>query len=177
MINSEPVRLGLKHCVAQFDDNPHRPRTGAGQGMRGEERMNVQQHIQIVRGALEKAEVGPWANVASMNGEIEVWQSIDNTGICRLVGSPEMAASNAHLIANSPAWLQQSIEIIEQDLTTQIADKDREIEELKEHIEGIHRILISADEYQKPKDMRSVLISAKWACADALSPKEEQTGG
>ena len=59
-----------------------------------------------IRESLEKAEVGPWSMVRFINGRtFEVWQSVDNTGIARIIGS-ENAEANAHLIANAPEWLK-----------------------------------------------------------------------
>ena len=66
---------------------------------------------------------------------------------------------------HSEGWLEQSLDIIEQ--------QQREIESLKEHIKGIHRIVLTAGFYKTTEGMNSALVSAEWACREALSPNKE----
>ncbi|WP_135552072.1 hypothetical protein [Paenibacillus cymbidii] len=87
--------------------------------------------IEQIKEALDKAEIGPWSTVKFIDGKtFEVWQSINNTGICRLVVQPN-AEANAHLIANAPMWLNQLVEANER-LQWEVEAKDRLIAELTE---------------------------------------------
>ncbi|CAI6073164.1 hypothetical protein [Cohnella sp. JJ-181] len=44
----------------------------------------------------------------------------------------------------------------------------------REALEGVHRILVSGEDYTEAKDLRSVITSATWACAEALSQTDIQ---
>jgi len=49
-------------------------------------------------------------------------------------------------------------------------------ERYRESIEGICRIVQSAESYKTFEDLKSVLISVEWACKEALSTTAEPTG-
>jgi hypothetical protein len=97
-----------------------------------------------IREALEKAEIAPWAIVKFIDGKtFEVWQSIDNTGVCRLITN-ENAEANAYLIANAPTWLRQLLDELtrkedeNQSLTRKVETLTKEKETL---IEDVHNRL------------------------------------
>lgn len=92
----------------------------------------VLQHIQTVREALSQATPGKWEY-----GIMEGYLIFDSTLLSRHIAqivpegveSFEREEANATLIANSPTWLQQSIDLLEQ--------QQREIERLKEALAQI----------------------------------------
>lgn len=47
---------------------------------------------------------------------------------------------------------------------------------LREALEGVRRIIQSAADYKEWEKVRSVLVSAEWACSEALSSHTEDTG-
>lgn len=71
-----------------------------------------------IKQALEASEIGPWALLEFSNAQMEVWQSIDNSGICKIYGDDDTAKANATLIANAPTWLSQLLQEREQMVET-----------------------------------------------------------
>lgn len=92
---------------------------------------HIQQHIETLRVALADATSGPWYAART-----EIF--VENGPIAKLWGEGPKGkfdfdnyVNNARMIANSPTWLQQSIEMLEQQ-QREIADKDREIAGIEE---------------------------------------------
>ncbi|RJE88604.1 hypothetical protein D3P07_11455 [Paenibacillus sp. 1011MAR3C5] len=95
----------------------------------------IQQHIKTMKEALSSATPGPWVDTEDA---VRVGFDKECSWICQMYDHDsesgeeieyENMKANVHLISNSPTWLQQSIEMLEQQ-QREIADKDREIERL-----------------------------------------------
>ncbi|WP_339245849.1 hypothetical protein NST58_01625 [Paenibacillus sp. FSL R10-2796] len=57
-----------------------------------------------------------------------------------------------------------------------LAEAQQTIARQREHIKGIHRIIVSAYSYTTQEQLRSVLTSAEWACAEALGELKVEEG-
>lgn len=53
-------------------------------------------------------------------------------------------------------------------LQEDLIEAQQTIARQREHIKGIHRIIVSSYSYSTQEQLRSVLTSAEWACAEAL---------
>ncbi|OZQ66093.1 hypothetical protein CA600_12600 [Paenibacillus sp. VTT E-133280] len=59
----------------------------------------------------------------------------------------------------------------------ELRDAKQTIARQREHIKGIHRIIVSSYSYTNQEELRSVLTSAEWACAEALNDLKVEEGG
>ncbi|CAH1205784.1 hypothetical protein PAECIP111893_02417 [Paenibacillus plantiphilus] len=100
-----------------------------------EPKIDIEQHIQMVREALGKATPGPWTQSALVGGYV-ITDYPSHDAVAVVIEYNENGTiykrltdkwrENRHLIANSPTWIKQSIEIIEQ--------QQREIESLRSQL-------------------------------------------
>lgn len=114
---------------------------------------NLQQHIDNLQVALTQISPGPWDRIG-----LRVYLAGE-----RPYADAEIGVANrmpdAHLIANSPTWLQQSITLLEQ--------QQREIQRLREALEQV------ANQPTQNRNYSVALERCIEIASAALSPKEE----
>ncbi|MEC0169749.1 hypothetical protein, partial [Paenibacillus graminis] len=71
---------------------------------------------------------------------------------------------------------QQAADDIAREKGLELFEARQTIARQREHFKGIHRIIVSAYSHTTQEQLRSVLTSAEWACAEALDDLKVEEG-